>query len=180
MLVASRAARRYAKALFGLALETGKVDAVKDDLTGLMELTSQSRELARFLGDYHLSRRARGKVLTSLFSGRLAPLSFRFVMFLEEKRRLGSLDPICASFMQLHDRMNGVVRGRLESAFELATADVAAISDRAEAAGTGQVRLAVDVKPDLLGGFRLRIGDVIHDYSIAGQLRRMRQRLVYG
>jgi F-type H+-transporting ATPase subunit delta len=166
--------------LFGLALETGTLDAVKEDLAALQQLTARSSELARFLADYHLSRRARGKLLTNLFSGRLTPLGFRFVMFLEEKRRLKLLDSICASFMQLHDRMNGVVRGRLESAFELDPADITAISDRAEATGTGRVQLALDVKPDLLGGFRLRIGDVIRDFSISGQLRRMRQRLVYG
>lgn len=180
MLVPSRAARRYAKALFGLASETGTVDAVKDDLAALRDLALQSNELARFMGDYHQSQRAREKLLKSLFSGRLTPLSFRFVMFLEEKRRLGLLDSICASFMELHDRMNGIVRGRLESAFELAPADVAAISDRAGASAAGRVRLAAAVKADLLGGFRLRMGDVIHDFSIAGQLRRMRQRLVYG
>jgi F-type H+-transporting ATPase subunit delta len=180
VLMPSRAARRYAKAVFGLALETGQLDAVKDDLSSLQTLALQSNELARFLGDYHLSRQIRETLLTRIFSDRLHPLSFQFLRFLESKRRLGLLSQICVSFVGLHDSMSGIVRGRLTSAFALDSIDVAAISDRAEAKGEGRLRLDVDVDADLLGGFRLRIGDVIRDLSMAGQLRRLRQRLVYG
>ena len=179
MLVPSRAARRYAKALFGLASETNAMSAVKDDLTALRILAAQSNELAVFLGDYHLSRRAREALLRSIFSGRLHPLTFRFLLFLESKRRLGLIDPIISSFLDLHDAMNGIVAGRLTSAFELEAAEVTAISQRVEAKGGGRLRLKVDVNPGLLGGFRLRVGDMIYDFSIVGQLRLLRQRLVY-
>ena len=180
MMVPSRAARRYAKALFGLARETGQIDAVKDDLSALQSAIERSKELARFLTDTHSSRHAREELLKTLFSGRLQPLSFRFLAFLESKRRLGLLEQVCASFMALHDSMNGIVRGRLTAAFELDPAVVSAISDRAEAGATTRLRLAVDVDADLLGGFKLRVGDVVHDLSVAGQLRRLRQQLVYG
>ena len=180
MIVPSRAARRYAKALFDLALETGQMDAVKDDLSSLQVLSLESREFERFLGDYRLPRPIREKLLTDMLAGRLQALSLRFLTFLESKRRLGLLGQICGAFMSLHDRMNGIVRGQLMSAFDLAGTDVAAISGRVEATLEGHLLLNVAVDSDLLGGFRLRIGDVIHDFSVAGQLRRMKQRLVYG
>jgi F-type H+-transporting ATPase subunit delta len=176
----SRAARRYAKALFELALETGQLEAVTNDLASLQTLVAQSDELARFLGDYHLSRQSRENLLTTLFAGRLQPLCFRFLLFLESKRRLGLMMQIGVSFRSLHDRMSGIVRGRLTSAFVLDSSDVAAISERVEARGEGRLQLDVDVDADLLGGFRLRVGDVIRDFSMAGQLRRLRWRLVCG
>lgn len=180
MRVPSRAAKRYARALFNLARETGQIDAVKDDVSVLQSLALQSSELSHFLGDTHLPRRTREELLKRLFSGRLQPLSFRFLVFLESKRRLGLLEPICASFLGLHDTMKGIVRGRLTSAFELEPTDVTAISSRAEPGTGGQLRLDVNVDADLLGGFKLRVGDVVHDLSLAGQLRALRQRLVYG
>mgnify|MGYP001573902141 CR=1 FL=1 len=180
MRVPSRAAKRYAKALFNLARETGQMDAVRDDLAALQSLALESSELSRFLADTHWSRRARAELLKNLFSNRLQPLSYRFLVFLESKRRLGLLEPICASFLGLHDDMKGIVRGRLTSAFALEPTDVTAISARAEPGAGGALRLDVNVDTGLLGGFKLRVGDVVHDLSLAGQLRALRQRLVYG
>jgi F-type H+-transporting ATPase subunit delta len=175
--VSSRAAKRYARAAFDLAAETGRMDALTNDLRAMKAVLDGSPDLQRFLRDYRLPHVRRVAILKDLFEEKLDPLTFRFALFLESKKRMALLGVICEEVSALHDRWNGTVRGTLTSAYPLETSDVAAICDRAVARGHGGLRLEQEVDGGLLGGFRLRVGALVYDLSIAGQLRRWKARL---
>ena len=42
----------------------------------------------------------------------------------------------------------------------------------------GPIDLMVSVRPSLLGGFRVRIGDMVYDLSIEGALRDAKHRMI--
>ena len=174
-----KTARRYAKALYDLAAQTGVLEPVLSDLGSLRSGLVQSPELARFLGNYILPRSARREALTRLFTGKLHPLSFKFLMFLEAKKRLGRLVEIDTAFQALYDEKAGIVKGRLTSAFPMDPADARAIAERVRARVPGTIELAADVAPALLGGFRLRVDDLLFDLSLATRLQTLRRRIRY-
>ena len=175
MIVPSRAAKRYAKALFQTALETGQSETVRADIEGLSALCAESKELSAFLPNYRLTRDVRNAVLREAFSTKLHPLTFKFVLFLESKRRLGIFEHVAASLRDLFDLHEGIVRGEITSAFELRSEEIDAISIKTRMPDKRSV-LSAKVDNRLLAGFRVRIGDVIHDYSAAGRLRLLRRQ----
>jgi F-type H+-transporting ATPase subunit delta len=171
-----RAAGRYARALLDLAGEQGVAEAVRADADRLAALWSESAELAAFAGDYALPRAARRRVLDQIFGGRLHELTWRFVRFLEERKRLGLLGDVCAALGAMDDRRRGRVEAWLDSPFEVPAAETQAIAARlAERIGR-TVRIRATVAPELLGGFRLRVEDRLYDLSLAGALDAYRRK----
>jgi F-type H+-transporting ATPase subunit delta len=120
-----RASRRYARAILDLAMETGAAAAVEADLRALGRCIGASADLSAFFADVSLGRQRRAAVLEQLFRGRADPLVWRFVMFLESKRRLTLLPEICECFAKLCEEGRGEVR---------VTARTAVVADGALAA----------------------------------------------
>jgi F-type H+-transporting ATPase subunit delta len=175
----TRAARRYANALFGLALTSGVWPAVRDDYQALHRATAQSSDLAAFLANTLLPPSQRAAALRALFETRLHPLSFRFLRFLESKRRMRLLPLICHHLADFDEQLQGIVRGRVWAPFPLGPSDLQFLTARFESLLASGKHLHLDflVNPDLIAGVRLRVGDRVHDYSAAAQLRRLGRTL---
>ncbi|MDD4870422.1 MAG: ATP synthase F1 subunit delta [Kiritimatiellae bacterium] len=178
MLHHVKAAKRYAKALFDLARETGQIDAVRADLESIHDLLNKNSELALFMRDYMLPMTIRMKNLTALFSGRATPLTFRFIKFVEEKKRCGILSQICKAFVDLNDRMLGIVKGQMTSPFKLDQTDIQSVTTYAQTKTKGRLSLSVVLDPALIGGFRLRLGDVVYDASTTAQLHMLKEKMI--
>jgi F-type H+-transporting ATPase subunit delta len=176
----SRAARRYARALLDLARERGVLDGVREDMARLGALVADEPLAARFLGNYTLGRPARARVLERAFAPHVQPLVARFLRFVEARRRLAMLPQICARFRELHDQAMGIVRGRVTSAFPLAAPELAALGARMRAVTRCAVELSAGEDRALLGGLQARVGDRLHDLSVAGRLRRLRRAWLPG
>ena len=174
----SKAARRYAVALLDLACEAGQADAVREDLVSLQAAIRGSADLVRFLTNYLLPRAARAAALGQLLASRLSPLAFRFVMFLESKRRLGLLSDVCEGYVELDDQRKGIVRGQLGSPFDLDADAVQAIREWARLRIPGELDLTLRREADLLGGVRLQVGSFVYDLSLAAQLRMLRESMI--
>lgn len=178
----SKAARRYAQALFLLASEQGKLDAVQADLQALGGLLAASPELRAFLGDLLLPPSRRSQVLGELFErqGQADPLVVRFLFLLAEKKRLPLLADIVTAFGQSYDQARGILRVRVTSARPLDAAQVDRIVARLRAQHGKEIRPELDVDPALLGGFVIQVGDQVRDLSVETQLQRLQRQLVQG
>ncbi len=180
MKIRSRAARRYASALHDLATGASALEAVSGDVAKLRGLLAGSGDLRGFIPNYLIPSHLRSQTLTALFADRMHPLVWRFIRFLESKRRLGLLGEICLDFQDQEEFRKGILRGQLDSAFGL-TPDVT--EDMAARLGRRigkTVLLRTEEKPELLGGCRLQVGDTVYDFSLAARLRLLRQTMMAG
>ena len=172
MRLPRKAAWRYAQALLDLAEAAGTTEAVRADFTALQGWLRGSPALAAFLPNYLMGRAARDRTLRGLFGERLQPLTLRLVLVLEQKKRPAVLPDVAQCFLERYDRLRGIARGRLVSAFPLDAAAVAAITARAQARAEGSLALGLELNPDLLGGFQIWAEDRLYDLSLAARLRR--------
>ena len=174
----TRTTRRFAKVVFNLARDTGRLEDVRRELAALRDLLRQSRELSSFLSDYLIPAEQRLDVLKSLFEGRLTETTFKFVMFLEEHKELRLLDPIAGTFGELCDRERGLLKVRVTSARPMSDEQLAALRGKLEGKLRKQVVLEPAVRPTLLGGFEIQIGDTIYNSSTTHQLDMFRQKII--
>jgi len=174
-------ARRYAKALFQIARETGSMPAVGDDL---------ARFLERFDGDAHLhdvltrpwikgaDRRA---IAVAVAEGEGCGALVRdFVGLLAERGRIDHLTEIIAAYRNFVDEDLGQARATVRTAAPLTDPEKRELGRRLEAALGKRILLEERVDPTLLGGFVAQVGSYIVDGSLDGQLARMRERLARG
>ena len=81
------------------------------------------------------------------------------------------------SFQAAMQRLGGEVEGVAESAHPLADDEVRSLEALAGRLSGKKVRLAVAIRPEVLGGVRLRVGNVLYDGSLQSQLGQLAQKL---
>lgn len=169
--------RRYAKALFGL-LKPSEIQPAKDGLRALAGAYAESRDFRDLLLNPIFSGDQKTSVVRRLAAqSGLPPIAERFLLHVVRKRRIGQLREISDAFAELADRVSNRTVVEVRSARELSDETRASICARLEQVTHGVVDVTAEVDPTLLGGLRIRIGSIIYDGSLRGQLDRLRMVL---
>ena len=103
-----------------------------------------------------------------------------FVALVAARGRLDHLAAIAAAYRDLTDADLGQVRAQVTTAVALTDAEKTQLSSHLQAELGRRIILEESVDTNLLGGFVARVGSLILDGSLDGQLARMRERLVRG
>jgi F-type H+-transporting ATPase subunit delta len=172
-------ARRYARALLSVALETRTLDQVQAQLAALGALFEASPELSDVLSNPAYSRDARGRVLEAMLQslGGVAPALHNTLGLLNERNRLRSLPDIARLFRDMADVHAGRVRGRITSAIPLTPDVVAQLAQSLKALTQREVVLETRVDPSVIGGVAAQVGSTLYDGTLRTQLEQMRREL---
>ncbi len=177
-MIVGSIARRYAKALFDLAVEQGKVEAWSQALLGLKRAIGGSPELRDVLENPIYTRDQRRGIARRLVAAMgLEAEPANLLYLLADRSRLGQLGDIVDVFGELADAKLGRVRARVTSAVPLDAAAAQVIADKLARATRAQVILDRTVDPALLGGVVAQVGSLTYDGSIRSQLEDLRKTL---
>jgi F-type H+-transporting ATPase subunit delta len=171
-------ARRYAKALFGLAIEQNRVEAWSDALVALQAAVDASADLQDVLSNPVYSKDQRREIVKRLAAAlKLDADPASLLLLLADRNRLGYLATIVRSFRELADAKLGRIRAQVTTAVPLDAAAEKALAERLARATRTQVIVEPAVDPSLLGGVVARVGSMVFDGSIRSQLEALRLEL---
>ncbi|MDR1604441.1 MAG: F0F1 ATP synthase subunit delta [Gracilibacteraceae bacterium] len=170
-------ARRYARALFDLAAESGAVDATDRELRELTALLRDEPELKYLLGHPKIEAAEKRAVMEPVFAAATGRLTRQFFYLLLDRRRQDFLPLIQREFSRLADEKNQVVEAAVTSAAALSAAQRRKLKQTLCRVTGKNVRLLTRVDPELIGGAKLKIGDRVLDGTLAAQLDKMRREL---
>lgn len=168
-------AKRYASALFTLAKEKGAVDAVASDLAALHgELHAPGA--SALLSSPDVAADERAAALAKLTAGRHELVS-NLVGVMQHRRRLDVLADLPTAFRDLLMVDRGEVEGVAESAHPLGDDELKVLTELASRLSGKQVVLTAAHKPELIGGVRLVVGNVLYDGSLRAALDQLQDKL---
>ena len=175
----SAAATSYAKALFELARELGRVEPVAEELERVRDLVAAEPELRAFLGRPWVGAVPKQRVVEAVAARlEISKLTRDFFALVASRGRADLLDAMTAAYQGLVDEHLGRVRARVRTVLPLTDEERAILAGRlSRALGDRTVLIEEVADPGLLGGFVAEIGSFIVDGSLDGQLARMRDRL---
>ncbi len=171
-------ARRYAKALFSLALEKGRVEPWSNSLQGLKEAVEASPDLRDVLSNPVYSREQRRAIVEKLAAALSLdeePASLLFL--LGDRNRLAHLSDVVDTFRDYADQHLGRMRARVTSAVKLDEGAAQAIADELSKKTKAKVLLDRVVDPAILGGVVAQVGSLVYDGSVRTQLEDLRKQL---
>ncbi len=169
-------ARVYARSLFEVAREQGKLDELRAQLGQFADAVKDNRDLELFFFSPYFSTKEKQESLEKLLDG----ADERLVNFLElliENHRMPVIFRIRSEYDRLWEQENRLLPVVLTSAVEL---DEQTIEDLGARIGerTGRtVTLTKRVDPDILGGIVVQVGNSILDASIRNRLEQMRKQV---
>ena len=102
------------------------------------------------------------------------------IVFSQDKSWLRKIGEIFAAYDVVEAEKNGILQAKLEYVLEPTEDEVAQMKAYlAKKYQKDKVALALEKKPELIGGFVLRVGDIEEDYSMKGRLNRLERRLAW-
>jgi F-type H+-transporting ATPase subunit delta len=171
-------ARRYAKALFSLAVDTGRVEVWAQTLESLRQAVESSADLRDVLSNPVYSKEQRRAIVEKLAAGlKLEADPANLLFLLGDRNRLAYLPAVVEVFRDLADQHLGRVRAKVTSAVKLDDVAAQAIAEKLSQAAKAKVLLEREVDPALLGGVVAQVGSLVYDGSIRAQLEDLRKQL---
>jgi F-type H+-transporting ATPase subunit delta len=177
----SAAARRYARALFGLARSDGRVTQVREELAQIAELFEQSAELREaLLTPLHPAEERKAVLRAVMERGQLSRTVQNFFSYLIDRRRLVDFQATRAEYDRMADEISGLVTAEVIAASALDARRQDRLRRALSERMGREVKLEVVVDPDLIGGAVAKVGDLVFDGSLRTQLAQLRANLTKG
>jgi F-type H+-transporting ATPase subunit delta len=173
---ATTIARPYAVAAFERAVATDKLD-LWSDMLALLAMIVRDPGLAGLIASPKLDRTQMGELFLEIAGGRLSDEGQNLVKLLAANQRLAVLPEIAAMFEERKAEHQSTIDVHVTSAFPLDPAQSQQLQAALKQKLGRDVRISSERDPELIGGFRLRAGDMVIDGSVAGQLEKLANEL---
>jgi F-type H+-transporting ATPase subunit delta len=169
-------ARRYAQAVFELALEANKLEQWQADLQIISDAIGDEAVLT-FLASPKISVEKK----TNLLSGNLRdinPLALNLVMLLISRSGIGMIGEIAGEYQRLLDAYHGIQEAEVTTAVPLDDADKERLAERLGSLLGSKITIKSEVDPEILGGIVARINGKLLDGSTRSKLAALKRELV--
>jgi F-type H+-transporting ATPase subunit delta len=171
-------AGRYAIALFELAREEKKLDAVAASLGGVRRALAESDEFRALTTSPLIGRdEAQRAVAAASAAMDLDPITTNFLGVLARNRRLAQLEGVIRAFSLLAARHRGEITAEVTSAHKLDEGQVDAIKANLRTRMGRDIAVDLNVDPAILGGLVVKIGSRMIDGSIRTKLNTLAQAM---
>lgn len=173
-------AKRYAKALFDLGLEEKSLERFGEELARVQKAFAMEPALLKLLSLRELKPEKKEKMADSLAKKlMLSPWVENLLKLLVQRRRMGHFIWVEKAFTKLVLESENKLTARVDAAeVKPLEALKGELKKSLEQLTGKKVELAFEEKPDLLGGFRVSVGDTVYDASLAGELQRLKEQFV--
>jgi F-type H+-transporting ATPase subunit delta len=173
----SLVARNYAEALLALARRAGDVAGWGRMMQEISDAVTGDPQLRAFLESPRVPADRKNAALGRAFQDRYPRLLVRFLQTMVSKGRHREVANVAREYAALVDEQEGRVHAQVTLARPASEADRAAIAAALSRRLGKQVVPHVSVRPEILGGVIVRVGDAVMDGSVRRRLGLLRHQL---
>ncbi|WP_312342618.1 ATP synthase F1 subunit delta [Chryseobacterium binzhouense] len=174
-MLTSKVAKRYAQGLLDFTNESGQTATVFSDMKDVVKLMNESPDLNKFFLTPYIDSKKKVEVAKEIFKS-LSVSSQNLITLVIRQGRESHLKNIAQQFINKVEDINGVQRVTLTTATELSQSNIEQILKSTNLVNTSaNFDLNVIVKPEILGGYVLRVGDQQVDASVKSKLNKIKK-----
>jgi F-type H+-transporting ATPase subunit delta len=176
MAVAGRYARAFADVVAERKLDP---DKAIQELSEVAALVQGSVELRNVFENPSVAHKQKISLLDAIIKKTGGSKLLRnLVAVLIDQRRIGQIGEIAEQFRKELDERMGIAQAQVKSARELSAKERKELERRLADVTGKTIRATYAEEAGLLGGAVVRVGSVIYDGSVRGQLQRIKEKLV--
>ena len=169
-------AKRYAQAVFEIALGRKELDRWQSDLRTIASL-GEDDTLIAWLENPKFRFDDKVRLLSEQL-GDLNPLALNLVYLLVARGKLGMIGDIADEYQRLLDSYRGIEPAEVITAVPLDDEDRLRLGERLGAVVGKKVVVKLEVDSSLIGGFIARIGGKLLDGSTRSKLEALKREMV--
>jgi F-type H+-transporting ATPase subunit delta len=172
-------ARRYAGAMFELALKQDTLERTLDDVQEIARLFSK-RTLAYLLREPKVPAQRKENVLREALSSRVLPISLNLALLVVQRGLVDLMPNIAAELQQMVLDYKNQATAEVTTALPMDEQQQALVKQALEKRTGKTILLTTRVNPEILGGVVARVGDQVIDGSIQQRLQALKRQLLTG
>lgn len=170
-------AKRYALALFDLAIEKNCINDFENQVQTMYRILNSEEEFMKVLQHPQVLRDEKIKLIQGIFSSKIADELIGLLILVIQKNRQDHILDILNVFLDQVKAYKGIVSATVISAVPLSKEQINQITQKLIAGLKKKVEIQLQIDPSIIGGLKIRVGDQILDSSIEGKLHSLKAEL---
>lgn len=161
-------AKNYAKAMFDVASDAGKIEVIKSDLDIVYSSLLVDKDIYDFFKSSFIDGNLRMRILKKIYAGKISEETFNLIAILIERDLIHTLFAIIVEYENLCNEYYNIAVARIITASDINNIDDIEklkecirnmIKDR-------DVHFIFNTDENIIGGIVIEIEDIVYDYSI--------------
>ncbi len=173
----SKISVRYAKALFMASLEAKSLKKVMDDVDFFMMVHKEGR-FREMLESPVVKPSDKKKVVNELLSERISKLTLDFFNLLITNKREVYISDIARNFKALYKQNMGIRNAELTVSQKVDKEFIVKFIEILKKTYNSEIELEEKVRPEIIGGFILKVENEQFDASVSSGLAKIRKKLL--
>lgn len=170
-------AKRYANALFQLALETNAVEEIYQDSLLITKTCEESKELRLLLKSPIIRSEKKKKIITEIFAKSINQISLLYMQIMIRKRREAFIPEIASQFVEEYKEYKNILTVNFASPVAPDAESRKQVIELMKNYTKANVELVEKIDKELIGGFVLSWKDLQYDASISREIVEMRRAM---
>lgn len=171
--------KTYGDALFELAVEEDKIDALLEEIEQLQRVLSENDEFGRLMNHPKIIKEEKIQVAKNVFEGRMSDELLGFLIIIISKDRYRDIDAILDYFIAEVKKYKGIGIATVTTAVPLREEQCKKIEQRLlDTTSYTTMEMNYMLDKSLIGGMVIRIGDRVVDSSIKTKLSELQKELL--
>ena len=176
--LASKIAAPYARALFDFSVDKNIMHQITADFQNLEIFLDESSELTDYLNNPLVSQDAKGEVLTKTLKSQVNSETFKFLMVLVDRDRINLLKSVITNYLELVYETASIKTIEVVTAVEFSNAQKNTLIQKLkELTNAREIKLAITVDSNLIGGFLIKTESKVIDFTIKNQFQQLAKHL---
>lgn len=171
-------AKRYARALFELAVERNILETIQNEVAFFSRNLNENADFRLFLFAQDVSKKEKKETIEKLIQDRVSNVFFNFILVLLKKNRefiFPSIDREFQCFVDKHFKKINALATTAQPMDEKASSQLKVFLDKTFAA---DVQISNNIDPSILGGIVVNVEGHVFDGSLQNQLKRLKDDLI--
>ncbi|MEE9543478.1 MAG: ATP synthase F1 subunit delta [Thermodesulfobacteriota bacterium] len=177
----STIAKRYARALLEIGVEEKAHAKFGTELRDIYAVSTGNPELTGALSNRMFKleeRRALADGVLDMLGA--TDMVKRFIRILIDNGKIGQLEDVCSAYFDLEDELSGRIRVDVETPGAAPQGFITDLKARLKEETGKEIIVNHGENPEIVGGFVIRVGNVLLDASLKVQLEHMKEKIVEG
>ncbi|MDJ1304938.1 MAG: ATP synthase F1 subunit delta [Candidatus Midichloria sp.] len=169
--------KKYAKTLYEIAKEQSSIEGVKKDLNAISEKLSNNKHYKKLMFSQFSPYKMKKMFINTALDGlNIGDVTRNFIEVLLVNNRISMLDDMIKFFNEIILFESGIIKASLTICPR--QEDISQfIKEQLKSASGKEILLESEENKEILGGFIIRVGNKVLDYSLRNRLNKLKKVL---
>lgn len=175
--MAKLVAKRYAEALFEVALESNTLEKTKEEIKFIANIIEDNSDFKTIITHPRVSKSEKKEILSNILKDKISSSVLNFCFITIDKGRESYLPEISKEYTVLSNLEQGIIEAKAISAVSMSEEETNKLAETLSKEFNKTVLLETKVDKSILGGVLVRLGDKVIDGSVKGRLENLQKEL---